>query len=161
MIQFTLLICPDFYSTIYFVWDSDSQPGCRGTRRCRKEVSGVPPHLELLPFYWCFFYKKCLKIAIFNQLGVLPNFLNTWRVPRTKKSWKYWSRRTEIFFSNLGKKLRSITYQLRFTFIQVFTRIQSSTNLVIVGLARRMSNGNLKSICIPWFKLTTKQAWQP
>ncbi len=36
------------------VYGSDSQPGCRGTLECRKEVSGVSPNFELLPFYWCF-----------------------------------------------------------------------------------------------------------
>ncbi len=32
-------------------YTSDSQPGCRGTLGCRKEVSGVPPSFELLPIY--------------------------------------------------------------------------------------------------------------
>jgi hypothetical protein len=34
--------------------NSHSQPGCLGTLECQKEVSGMPPKFELLPFNWCF-----------------------------------------------------------------------------------------------------------
>jgi hypothetical protein len=37
-------------------------------------VSGVPPNFELLPFLLMFYYIKCRKIVIFNQLGVQQNF---------------------------------------------------------------------------------------
>jgi hypothetical protein len=36
---------------IFNTYDSDSQPGCRGTQGCREEVSGVPPNIVFFVFY--------------------------------------------------------------------------------------------------------------
>jgi hypothetical protein len=33
-----------------YVYNSGSQPGCRGTQVCREEVSGVPPDIEFTSF---------------------------------------------------------------------------------------------------------------
>jgi hypothetical protein len=40
-------------------------------------VSGVPPNLELLPFYWCLLYTvRYRQVIIFQPIGVPPNFFN-------------------------------------------------------------------------------------
>jgi hypothetical protein len=62
--------------------------GCRGTLGCRKEVSGVPPNLELLPFYWCFTTQGAAKLSFLSNQGCHQSFLKAWRVPRIKKGWK-------------------------------------------------------------------------
>ncbi len=69
-------------------YNSGSQPGCRGTLGCRKEVSGVPPNFKLLPFYWCFTTYRAAKLSFITFLGCRQFFLKIWRVPRTKKGWK-------------------------------------------------------------------------
>jgi hypothetical protein len=57
---------------------SDSQPGCR------KEVSGVPPNLELLMFY----YMRCCKIVIFNPKMGAANLFKDLRGAANQKRLK-------------------------------------------------------------------------
>ncbi len=54
------------------VYISDSQPGCRVTLGCHKEVSGVPLNFELLPLIDVLLHVM-KQIVILNQVKVPPN----------------------------------------------------------------------------------------
>jgi hypothetical protein len=56
------------------IYSSDSQPGCRGTQECRKDVSGVRRQIRNYCILLMFYYTRCHQIVIFNQLGVPPKF---------------------------------------------------------------------------------------
>jgi hypothetical protein len=64
---------------------SDSQPECRGTLGCLKEMSGVPPNFELLPFLLMLYYIRYCKIVISNQLGVVQNIFKDLRGAANQK----------------------------------------------------------------------------
>ncbi len=84
------------YIAIIF-YSSDSQPGCR------KEMSGVPPKFELLPYYWCIYYIRYRKIVILNQLGVLPDFFKDLTDAANQKRLKNTVLQRKHLYPNLKK----------------------------------------------------------